>query len=267
MHKIINKDIVHGLKEIQPSSVDLIFIDPPYNLKKKYADDISDAWPNEDEYLKWLFNWLDIAIQKLKPFGSLYIMNTTQNMPNIDIHIQKHMNIKSRIIWFYDSSGVQAKKYFGSLYEPILFCTKHKTKYTFNSNDILIKTKTGADRGLIDYRKNPPVAYNKTKVPGNVWCFSRVRYKMNEYIDHPSQKPQALLERIVKASSNEGDTVLDLFAGSFSLGVVCSRLNRNYIGIELSTTYCKYAESIFNTSPSIMINAEEKHNHTQTQKD
>jgi DNA modification methylase len=245
MYKIINKDILDGLNEVPQASIDLIFIDPPYNLKKQYADNITDSWSNESEYLKWLFLWLDIALKKLKPLGSLYIMNTTQNMPYIDIHLRQLMHIQSRIIWFYDSSGVQAKKYFGSLYEPILFCTNHKNKYTFNSNDILIKTKTGAERGLIDYRKKPPTSYNKTKVPGNVWCFPRVRYRMNEYVNHPSQKPQSLLERIVKASSNPNDTVLDLFAGSFSLGFVCQKLQRNYIGIELSSTYCNEAKKKF----------------------
>ncbi|WP_196607344.1 adenine-specific DNA-methyltransferase [Pectinatus frisingensis] len=246
MNKIINKDILDGLKEIAPGSINLIFIDPPYNLKKQYADNIKDSWDNQKEYLSWIFQWLDIAIKKLTPHGSLYIMNTTQNMPYIDIHLQEYMHIKSRIIWFYDSSGVQAKKYFGSLYEPILFCTKCKDNYTFNNKDISIKTKTGAVRNLIDYRKNPPSLYSKTKVPGNVWYFPRVRYKMSEYIKHPSQKPQALLERIVKASSNKNDTVLDLFAGSFSLGVVCNKLKRNYIGIELSHTYCRNANTLLN---------------------
>lgn len=68
---------------------------------------------------------------------------------------------------------------------------------------------------------------------------------MNEYVNHPSQKPQSLLERIVKASSNPNDTVLDLFAGSFSLGFVCQKLQRNYIGIELSSTYCNEAKKKF----------------------
>lgn len=241
MNKIINKDIFLGLNDIPSQSIDLIFIDPPYNLKKQYADNISDKWKSQDDYLNWLFKWLDISIEKLKPYGSLYIMNTTQNMPHIDIYLQKKLHIKSRIIWAYDSSGVQAKNFFGSLYEPILFCTKHKTKYTFNNQDILVETKTGAKRKLIDYRKKPPTLYNKTKVPGNVWYFSRVRYKMPEYVKHPSQKPRKLLERIIKASSNKGDIVLDLFAGTFSLGFVCNQLKRNYIGIELSSTYCNYA--------------------------
>lgn len=241
MNKIINKDIFLGLNDIDNNSVDLIFIDPPYNLKKQYADNISDKWESQDSYLEWLFQWLEICLNKLKPYGSLYIMNTTQNMPYIDIYLQKKLHVKSRIVWAYDSSGVQAKRFFGSLYEPILFCTKNKSKYTFNSHDILVDTITGAKRKLVDHRKNPPTLYNEKKVPGNVWYFPRVRYLMPEYIKHPSQKPQILLERIVKASSNVNDTVLDLFAGTFSLGFVCNKLKRNYIGIELSSTYCKYA--------------------------
>ena len=120
-----------------------------------------------------------------------------------------------------------------------MFAVKSKYKYTFNSDDILVEAKTGAKRNLIDYRKDPPKKYNSKKVPGNVWNFPRVRYKMPEYVEHPSQKPEILLERIVKASSNEGDRVLDLFAGTFSLGVVCKKLNRNYIGIEKSEQYAE----------------------------
>ena len=78
----------------------------------------------------------------------------------------------------------------------------------------MVEAKTGAKRKLIDYRKNPPQPYSKEKVPGNVWEFSRVRFKMDEYENHPTQKPESLLERIVKASSNEGDIVLDNFLGS-----------------------------------------------------
>lgn len=90
MNKIINKDIFLGLNDIDNNSVDLIFIDPPYNLKKQYADNISDKWESQDSYLEWLFQWLEICLNKLKPYGSLYIMNTTQNMPYIDIYLQKN---------------------------------------------------------------------------------------------------------------------------------------------------------------------------------
>lgn len=238
MIKIINSDIIEALNTIEDNTIDLIFIDPPYNLKKKYKG-TSDSWNTENEYLNWCYQWLELSIKKLKEDGSLYFMCSTQFYAYFDIFIRERLCIKSRIIWEYDSSGVQAKKHFGSLYEPIIFAVKNKNKYTFNYQDILVETKTGAKRKLIDYRKSPPAPYNNKKVPGNVWYFPRVRFRMEEYVEHPSQKPEILLERIVKVSSNESSVVLDLFAGSFSLGRVCKRLNRNYIGIEKSSEYSK----------------------------
>jgi site-specific DNA-methyltransferase (adenine-specific) len=149
------------------------------------------------------------------------------------------MVILSRIIWHYDSSGVQAKKYFGSMYEPILHCVKDKNNYIFNSNDIKIEAKTGAHRKLIDYRKSVPTIYNTKKVPGNVWYFPRVRFKMKEYENHPSQKPEALLERIILASSHEGGLLFDPFAGTFTSAAVAKRLGRSSISIESQEEYIK----------------------------
>ena len=143
----------------------------------------------------------------------------------------------SRIVWHYDSSGVQAKKYYGSLYEPILFCVKDDRSYTFNSESIQVEAKTGAQRKLIDYRKPTPTPYNTKKVPGNVWSIPRVRYRMGEYEEHPSQKPESLLERIILASSNAGDLVLDPFGGTFTTSAVAQRLGRKTIGIESQEQY------------------------------
>ncbi|HAU84311.1 MAG TPA: adenine-specific DNA-methyltransferase, partial [Lachnospiraceae bacterium] len=111
------------------------------------------------------------------------------------------------------------------------------SKYIFNHEDILVEAKTGAKRKLIDYRKNPPQPYSSEKVPGNVWEFSRVRFKMDEYENHPTQKPEALLERIIKASSNEGDVVLDPFSGSFTTSAVAVKLNRVAVGIDMNEEY------------------------------
>ncbi len=116
----------------------------------------------------------------LKKQGSMYIMNSTENMPFIDLQCRKLFTIKSRIVWSYDSSGVQAKKHYGSMYEPILMMVKDAKNYTFNGDAILVEAKTGLQRALIDYRKNPPQPYNHQKVPGNVWDFPRVRYLMDE---------------------------------------------------------------------------------------
>lgn len=103
--------------------------------------------------------------------------------------------------------------------------------------DILIEAKTGAERKLIDYRKNPPQPYNTKKVPGNVWDFSCVCYKMEEYENHPTQKPEVLLERIIKTSSNVGDIVLDPFSGSFTISAVAVCLGRYAVGIDLNDEY------------------------------
>lgn len=238
-HKIYNGDAIEVLEtKIANKSIDLIFIDPPYNIGKDF-NGRKDKWETDDAYLDWCYCWIQLCLNKLKETGSLYIMTSTQFIPYYDLFLRDKINILSRIIWSYDSSGVQAKKYYGSMYEPILFCVKDKRNYTFNADDILVEAKTGAKRKLIDYRKNPPQPYNTKKVPGNVWNFPRVRYRMSEYENHPTQKPTALLERIIKASSNEGDIVLDPFSGTFTTSYVAKNLKRKSIGIEIDEDFTK----------------------------
>lgn len=238
-----NKGIYHGdaievLRQIPNESIDLIFVDPPYNIGKDFAGR-KDKWETDEAYLKWCYEWIDLCISKLKPNGSIYLMTSTQFMPYFDLYVRDKLTILSRIVWTYDSSGAQAKKFYGSMYEPILFCVKNKNNYTFNSKDIMVEAKSGSQRKLIDYRKNPPQPYNSEKVPGNVWNFVRVRYRMDEYENHPTQKPISLLERIIKASSNEGDVVLDPFSGTFTTCYVAKQLNRKFIGIEIQEEYLK----------------------------
>jgi adenine-specific DNA-methyltransferase len=236
-HKIIHGDALQTLKSLETNSVDLIFADPPYNIGKNF-DGLVEDW-DESDFLNWIFLCIEECWRVLSPTGTFYLMNSTENMPFIDIECRKKFTIKSRIVWSYDSSGVQAKKHFGSVYEPILMMVKNGEKYTFNYEEILVEAKTGATRQLIDYRKDPPRPYNTKKIPGNVWSFARVRFKMEEYENHPTQKPEALLERIVKASSNTGDIVLDPFAGSFTTCAIAQRLGRQSIGIETNEEYVK----------------------------
>jgi site-specific DNA-methyltransferase (adenine-specific) len=238
-HVIFRGDAIEVLSsKISDNSIDLIFADPPYNIGKSF-NGRKDKWETEEAYLQWCYDWFDLCIKKLKDTGSFYLMAATQNMPYFDIYLRKKIHVISRIIWYYDSSGVQARKYFGSLYEPILFCAKDKSEYTFNADNILVEAKTGAIRRLIDYRKPVPAVYNNQKVPGNVWEIPRVRYRMDEYENHPTQKPVALLERIILASSNAKDVVLDPFSGTFTTSFVAKRLGRKSIGIEIEEEYVK----------------------------
>jgi len=235
-HTLFRGDAIKILKSIPDKSVNLIFVDPPYNIGKNF-NGYKDKWESDDKYLNWCYEWIDLCIQKLKDNGAIYLMGATQFIPYFDIFLKEKMHILSRIVWHYDSSGVQAKKFYGSLYEPILFAVRDKDDYTFNADDILVEAKTGAKRKLIDYRKAVPTVYNSKKVPGNVWYFPRVRFRMEEYEEHPSQKPEVLLHRIITASSKEGDVILDPFSGTFTTSAVAMKLNRKSIGIELDEDY------------------------------
>lgn len=237
--KVIWGDALAALDAKVPDrSVDLLFADPPYNIGKRFGN-THDRWPSDEAYFQWCREWLTRCLTKLKRTGSVYVMASTQCMPYFDLFLRDRLTILSRIVWSYDSSGVQARRYFGSMYEPILFGVADAKHYTFNAADIKVQARTGAVRKLIDYRKAVPTPYNDEKVPGNVWTIPRVRYRMDEYEEHPSQKPESLLERIIKASSNPGDTVLDPFAGTFTTGAVAMRLGRKSIGIELEEQFVK----------------------------
>ncbi len=234
---VMLSDCMRALSEIKDKSVNLIFADAPYNIGKDFGNN-KDQWESVEAYIEWCKQWINECMRVLKDDGTMYFMTATQHMPYLDVFVSENYNVLCRIVWTYDSSGVQSKKMFGSLYEPILMINKGKKNvFTFNYDDIMVEAKTGAERKLIDYRKNPPQPYNIKKVPGNVWDFSRVRFKMDEYENHPTQKPEALLERIIRASSNEGDLVLDPFSGSFTTSAVARRLGRNAIGIDMNEEY------------------------------
>lgn len=234
---VILGDSLEVMKTMRSGCVDLIFADPPYNIGKDFGNN-KDKWSDIDSYVEWCKKWIDECMRVLKDNGTMYFMTATQHMPYLDVYVSRKYFVLSRIVWSYDSSGVQSKKMYGSLYEPILMiCKSKEAHYTFNSQDILVEAKTGSKRKLIDYRKDPPQPYNTEKVPGNVWQFSRVRFRMDEYENHPTQKPEALLERVIKASSNVGEVVLDPFSGSYTTSAVAVRLGRKAIGIDMNREY------------------------------
>jgi site-specific DNA-methyltransferase (adenine-specific) len=238
-HRVLWADALVALREcIEDSSVDLVFADPPYNIGKRFANSV-DKWPSIGDYIEWCKTWLRECVRVLRPNGSMYIMTSTQAMPYLDIFLRDEVEILSRIVWRYDSSGVQARGYFGSLYEPILHCVMDKRDYTFNADAIEVTARTGATRKLIDYRGDTPKPYAQTKVPGNVWYFPRVRYRMPEYEEHPTQKPESLLERIILASSKPEDVILDPFSGTFTTCAVAKRMKRQSIGIEMDREYVR----------------------------
>ncbi len=223
------------LETMKPECIDLVFADPPYNIGKEFEKQKRDV----DDYLAWCKAWIDQCMRVLKPTGTMYLMAATQFLPHLDDHVSDKWTVKSRIVWHYDSSGVQARRHFGSMYEPILMVVKDDGSYKFNADAVMVEARSGAVRKLVDYRKTPPQPYKERKVMGNVWEIPRVRFKMPEYEGHGTQKPERLLEIPILASTDPGDVVLDPFAGSFTTCAVAQRLCRRSIGIEANEQYFK----------------------------
>ena len=234
-NKIYNQDCNTYMKTLPNESVNLIIADVPYNIGKDYGNN-SDKQEHK-EYLNNLKQWISEFNRTLKPDGSLFIYTGKEYYPYYYIEIKENITIQNSIIWNYDSSGVQAKTKYGSLYEPIIWATKNKKNYTFNKEFATVEAKTGSKRKLIDYRKNPPQPYNTTKIDGDVWNYTRVRYRMAEYTEHPTQKPLSICDRIINVHSNENDLVYIPFAGSGSEIESCIKNNRQWIATELNNTY------------------------------
>ena len=235
LNKVYNMDCVEYMRTLPDECVDLIIADVPYNIGKDYGNNSDKV--NHNDYIRNIHLWIKEFNRVLKNNGTIFIYTGKQYYPYYYLEIEKTFTIQNQIIWNYDSSGVQAKTKYGSLYEPIIWATKHKKNYTFNKDFAMVEAKTGAKRKLIDYRKNPPQPYNTKKIDGDVWNFTRVRYKMPEYTTHPTQKPLSICDRIIKVHSNPNDLIYIPFAGSGSEIVSCINNNRNYIATELNRQY------------------------------
>ena len=230
-------DSLDILTRIKDNTFNLIFADPPYNIGKTFGQ-TKEKWSKE-EYINWCKKWIDQSMRILKNDGVLCFMSATQFMPYLDCYMDSKYHIFARIIWFYDSSGVQSKSNFGSMYEPIIIVSKNKDSVIFNKENAMVEAPTGSVRKLIDYRKTPPKLYNTEKIIGNVWTIPRVRYRMKEYETHPTQKPEKLLERIITIFTNKNDLVLDPFAGTFTTSAVSKNNGRYSVGIEIEEEYYK----------------------------
>jgi len=240
INKVILGDALAVMKKMPDNSIDLVFADPPYNIGIKY-DNYKDNLAQK-EYLEWTDNWLTEAIRILKPTGSLYVAINDENVAEIAVMLKnKGLFMRNWIIWHY-TFGEHQKNKFSRSHTHILYFVKDKNNFTFNSNSIRImsvRQKIGDKRANPEGRIPDDVWYDDL---ADVWKISRVAGTFKERVKgFPCQMPLKVLERIILASSNERDIVLDPFAGSGTTLVVAKKYNRKYIGIELSK---KYVETI-----------------------
>jgi len=237
INKIYNEDCLGGIEKIDDKSVDLILTDPPYCLGKDYGND-SDM-KNPKEYLEWTYKWIDLISPKLKESGSMYIFLSWQYSPEIFSYIKNKMIMVNEIIWDrkVPSMGGSTRK-FTSVHDNIGLFAKNKNYY-FNVDEVRIpydeKTKKARSRSIFVGAKWLEVGYN----PKDVWSHSRLHRQDPERENHPTQKPLAIIDRMIKSSCPKNGIVFDPFMGSGTTAVSCIRNNRKYTGFEVNKDYYK----------------------------
>ena len=235
INQIFNEDALTGLARIPDATVDLIVADPPYGLGKDYGND-SDKLDTED-HMEWTRAWLDASIPKLKKTGSLYIFLTWRNSPEVFCYLKQRLIMVNEIIWDrkVPSMGGTTRRY-SSVHDTIGFFAVTKDYY-FDLDPIRIpydeETKKARSRSIFVGKKWLEVGYN----PKDVWSVSRLHRIHSERVDHPTQKPLEIVERMIKASCPTGGLVLDPFMGSGTTAVAARRTGRNYVGFELNPKY------------------------------
>ena len=240
----IHQDIFETLDYLPSGFVDLIFVDPPYNLTKTF-NNTSFKEMNSDEYEQWLDSWVSKLIRLLKPNASVYICGDWKSSGAIYNVAKKYFKIQNRIT-FEREKGRGAKSNWKNCSEDIWFCTV-SDDYYFNVDAVKVKRKVIApykdkDGKAKDWEDNGDGKYRIT-FPSNIWTDITIPFwSMSENTDHPTQKPEKLVAKVVLAISKPNDIVFDPFLGSGTTSVVAKKLGRRYVGIEIDELYCCLAE-------------------------
>lgn len=230
------------LPELFRESFDLLFADPPYNLTKQFGEETFKS-TNDGDYEAWLDSWLKLCVPLLKPTASVYICGDWRSASAIQRAGSKFLKLRNRITWEREK-GRGAKANWKNSSEDIWFFTV-SNNFTFNLDAVKQRRRV-----IAPYRENgKPKDWNESvdgnfrdTHPSNIWTDITVPFwSMPENTDHPTQKPEKLLAKIILASTNPGDLVLDPFAGVGTSAVVAKKLGRNFVAIEREEEYCLLA--------------------------
>lgn len=226
---LLNKDCIEVLKAIPDESIQLILIDPPYNL------DLA-AWDTYDNYIGWASKWLDESYRVLSKNGNMIIFGGTQfqdirsgDLIEIIYHCRHNTKFRlvNTIVWYY-KNGMSAHRYFANRHEEIVWLTK-TDKYYFDLDAVRIPYNDKALKEALKDKRLNPENVKKGKNPTNVWEISRLNGNSLERVGHPTQKPIEIIRRFIRALSYPDSIVLDFFAGSGTTGRVCIEEKRNCI--------------------------------------
>lgn len=245
---VLTGDCLQILPTLKAKSVDLLFADPPFNIGYEYDEYEDNQKPLV--YLKWTERWLGEARRLLKPTGSLFVAIGDEYAAEVKIRLDAlSLKMRNWIVWHY-TFGVNCTRKFNRSHAHIFYYVVDETRFTFNADAIRVpsaRQTTYADRRANPTGKLPddtwvlrPQEDDRVFQPASdTWYVPRICGTFKERSEHPCQMPEALLERIIRVASNPGDLVFDPFAGSGTTLSAAKKLNRDYLGIELSPTYAE----------------------------
>ena len=236
-------DTFSALKKVEDKSIDLLIVDPPYNLDKNFHGN-GFKKTSDKSYAEYTLKWIMAVKPKLKDTASVYVCCDWKSALVIGPLLDEHFILRNRITWQREK-GRGAKTNWKNSMEDVFFATVSEN-YIFNLDAVKQRKKVLApykENGKPkDWFESEDGKYRLT-CPSNFWDDIAVPYwSMAENTAHPTQKPEKLIAKLILASSLEGDLVLDPFAGSGTTGVVAKKLNRNYIDIEQNPLYCAWAQ-------------------------
>lgn len=244
LNTTINQDIFEIIDFLPSEFADLIIIDPPYNMDKDFRT-IRFKHMDDEQYAEYLRSWLPKIVRLLKPNGSLYICCDWKSTAAVYQVMSENISIKSRITWQREK-GRGAKANWKNSMEDIWFGVKNDSDYYFDVDAVKLRRRV-----IAAYKENgKPKDWEVTETgnfrlthPSNFWDDISVPYwSMHENTDHPTQKPEKLVAKMILASCPEGGVVFDPFVGSGTSSVVAKKLGRNYCGVEINTQYALWTE-------------------------
>lgn len=242
-------DIIEALTLLPDAFADLIIIDPPYNLSRRFGS-THFARTSEQQYEEYLRSWLPAVCNKLKADGSLYLCGDWHCTSAMQRVLSEHLTIINRITWQRDK-GRGAKANWKNSMEDIWFAVKDPDNYYFNLDAVKMRRRVKApykhdDGNPKDWEDTVNGKFRDT-CPSNFWDDISIPFwSMPENTDHPTQKPEKLYAKLVLASSEPGDIVFDPFLGSGTSAVVAKKLGRRFLGIEIEEEYCLLAQKRLN---------------------
>lgn len=242
-NKIIWQDSLQAMDNLPDGFVDLMIVDPPYNLTKNFGQTTFKEM-DFDDYKKWLDNWLKKTVRLLKPEATIYICSDWKTSLLIPEIAGKYFILQNRISWEREK-GRGAQNNWKNCLEDIWFFTKSK-KYTFNLEAVKVQRPVIAPYRDSDGKPKDWLEKDKTKFrltsPSNIWTDISIPFwSMAENTPHPTQKPEKLIAKLILASSHRGEVVFDPFLGSGTTAVTAQKLGRAFVGIEREKEYVALA--------------------------